>query len=68
MADQELPLEERTEPQPQSRPEKIHIHDVRELRYWTRTLGISSDELVSAVRAVGNDPEKVRDFVRRKAS
>lgn len=50
-------------------PERIHIHDVQELRYWTKSLGVSSDMLVSAVRAVGNSPDKVRDYLRtQKAS
>ena len=43
---------------------RIHIYEVRELRYWTRSLGISSDALVSAVRAVGSEEEKVREYIR----
>jgi hypothetical protein len=49
--------------------ERIQIADVQELRRWTKTLGVSSDMLVSAVRAVGHDSNKVIEFLRRpKAS
>ncbi len=44
---------------------KVNIHDVQELRYWTKTLGVSSDALVSAVRAVGHDSDKVMEHLRQ---
>ena len=43
--------------------DQIRIADVEELRYWTKTLGVSSDALVSAIRAVGHSPEKVREYL-----
>lgn len=49
-------------------PRRINIHDVQALRHWTKKLGISSDQLVSAVRAVGHDSDKVEDYLRRRAS
>jgi hypothetical protein len=42
---------------------KIKIYEVQDLRYWTQKLKISSDELVSAVRAVGEDAEKVQKYL-----
>lgn len=45
---------------------RIAVHDVQELRYWTKTFGVSSDALLSAVRAVGHDAEKVRDYLRNQ--
>jgi hypothetical protein len=66
--EQEFEHRETPAPESISRPKRVNIHDVQELRYWTKQLGVSSDMLVSAVRAVGHDPAKVEDFLRRKAS
>jgi hypothetical protein len=43
---------------------KIKIYEVQDLRYWTQRLKVSSDELVSAVRAVGSDSELVQKYLR----
>ena len=43
--------------------DQIRIADVDKLRYWTKTLGVSSDALVSAIRAVGHEPDKVREYL-----
>jgi hypothetical protein len=48
----------------QSQGKPIHIYDVQELRYWTKTFGVSSDALISAVRAVGNSSDKVQEYLR----
>jgi hypothetical protein len=48
---------------PQDRA-RINIHEVHELRYWTKTLGVSSDLLVSAVRAVGPSADRVREYLK----
>ena len=53
-------------PELTDRPSIIHIYDVKELRYWTKTLGVSSDALVSAVRAVGHDPGRVTEYLQRQ--
>jgi hypothetical protein len=67
------PIQEENQPTPinrnpptetMTRPEQIHIYNVKEFRYWTKTLGVSSDALVSAVRAVGNDPSKVTEYLQ----
>jgi len=43
---------------------RIHISEVQELRYWTKKLGVSSDALISAVRAVGSNMERVTEYLR----
>ena len=48
-----------------ARPRRVNIANVEELRYWTKSLGVSSDALVSAVREVGHDPDKVIECLRR---
>lgn len=49
---------------PNQNRSRIRIHEVDELRRWTKTLGVSSDMLVSAVRAVGPEEDKVREYLR----
>lgn len=34
-------------------PNKINIHQAHEIYYWTKALGVTSEELINAVRAVG---------------
>ncbi|MGZ3653982.1 MAG: DUF3606 domain-containing protein [Bdellovibrionota bacterium] len=43
---------------------RIHISEVQELRYWTKKLGVSSDALISAVRAVGSNVDRVQEYIR----
>ena len=38
----------------------INTHEDYEVQYWTKALGVSKDELLAAVKAVGNSAEKVR--------
>ena len=42
---------------------KIKIYEVQDLRYWTKKLNVSSDALISAVRAVGSDSKQVQDYL-----
>ncbi len=51
---------------PNQNRKRIHIADVSELRHWTKALGVSSDALVTAVRAVGPDEDKVREYLRAR--
>lgn len=44
---------------------RIDVHDPNELRDWTRSLGISAEELKAAVAKVGTSAEKVREYLRR---
>lgn len=39
---------------------KVNVHEDWELRYWTKTLGVSADQLRAAVRAVGVSAAAVR--------
>jgi len=39
---------------------KIHMHEEHEVRYWTRQLGVSKEELQKAVDKVGNGAATVR--------
>jgi hypothetical protein len=39
---------------------KINVNEDYELDYWTKTLGVTRDELRAAVTAVGPDAAKVR--------
>lgn len=54
-----------------SRPdsERINTREQYEINYWTRALGVSSEELLSAVKAVGDSEKEVRQYLgRRQAS
>jgi hypothetical protein len=44
---------------------RIDIHDPDELRHWTKSLGVSEQELKAAVARVGTSAEKVRESLRR---
>jgi hypothetical protein len=39
---------------------RIAMEEEHEVRYWTKALGVSKDELASAVARVGNSAEAVR--------
>ena len=41
--------------------DRIDIHDPDEVRNWTKSLGVSKEELERAVRAAGDRAEKVRE-------
>jgi hypothetical protein len=43
---------------------RVDISQPHELRYWTRTLGCSEQELRAAVAAVGEVAEEVREYFR----
>lgn len=40
--------------------DRINLGEPYEVQYWTRALGVSADELRSAVDAVGSTAEAVR--------
>ena len=50
--------------------DRISIEEKYELRQWSKGLGISvtREELVAAVRAVGNSADKVRQHLKEKNS
>ncbi len=39
---------------------KIHMHQAHEVKYWTKALGVSKQELQKAVDKVGNSAAAVR--------
>lgn len=43
----------------------INTHEDYELRDWAKSLGVTEDEVRSAVAAVGNSADKVRDYLSR---
>jgi len=40
--------------------DRINLSEDYEVRYWTKTLGVSEDELRAAVKQVGSTAEAVR--------
>lgn len=45
--------------------DRINMQQEHEVRYWTKELGVSEDELRQAVAAVGDRANKVREHLRR---
>lgn len=43
---------------------RIDINDPDEVRNWTKSLGVSKEELERAVRAAGTSADKVREHLR----
>ena len=48
--------------------DRIDMDDPDEVRNWTRSLGVTKDELPRAVEAVGNAAGKVYDYLGRNRS
>ena len=44
---------------------KINMHEDYEVKYWTKQLGVSRDELEKAVKKVGNSAAAVRKELGR---
>jgi hypothetical protein len=45
---------------------KINMHEDYEVKYWTKQLGVSGDELEKAVDKVGNSAAAVRKELGRQ--
>ena len=45
--------------------DRIDMNDEDEVRNWTKSLGVSKEELQRAVQAAGNQADKVREFLGR---
>ena len=45
----------------------IALQEDYEVRYWTEALGVTREELETAVKAVGHSADKVRAYVRDSA-
>lgn len=46
--------------------ERINVNQDFELRDWSKSLGVTPDQLKEAVQAVGDRAEKVREYLRNK--
>ena len=44
--------------------ERINVHQDYELRDWSKSLGVSPEKLKEAVQAVGDRPDKVREYLK----
>ena len=49
---------------PQDRA-RINVNEDHELRYWTKELGVSEQQLKEAVKAVGVSVEAVKQHLRK---
>ncbi|MBC5765290.1 DUF3606 domain-containing protein [Ramlibacter albus] len=47
--------------------ERINVNQDYELRDWSKSLGVSPEELKKAVAAVGDRAEKVREYLRSRS-
>ena len=43
--------------------DRIDLHDPDEVRNWTKSLGVSKEDLERAVRAAGDRADKVREYL-----
>jgi len=44
---------------------RVNIHEEHELDYWTKEFGVSKEELIKAVDAVGTSAEEVRKYLKK---
>ena len=44
--------------------DRIDMNDPDEVRNWTKSLGVSKEELQKAVQAAGTQADKVREYLR----
>jgi hypothetical protein len=47
--------------------DRIDMNDPDEVRNWTKSLGVSKEELARAVQAAGDRADKVREFLGRRS-
>ncbi|KWT70849.1 MULTISPECIES: DUF3606 domain-containing protein [unclassified Variovorax] len=45
---------------------RINLNEDYEVRDWSKSLGVTEDELRKAVAAVGNQADKVREYLKKK--
>jgi hypothetical protein len=48
--------------------ERINVHEDYELRDWSKSLGVTQEELKKAVAAVGDRAEKVREYLKNNSN
>ena len=59
--------DDKTKAQGQDR-ERINVHEDYELRDWSKSMGVSQEELKKAVAAVGDRAEKVREYLKNNGN
>lgn len=47
--------------------DRIDMNDPNEVRNWTRSLGVTKEELQRAVQAAGTQADKVREYLRGRS-
>jgi len=47
--------------------DRIDMSDEDEVRNWTKSLGVSKDELQRAVQAAGDRADKVREYLGNRS-
>lgn len=45
---------------------RINLNEDYEVRDWTKSLGVTEDQLRRAVAAVGDRADKVREYLKKK--
>ena len=45
---------------------RINVHEKWEVDYWTRTLGVSEEQLIEAVNAAGPTVKSVKEHLGRQ--
>lgn len=50
--------------QPQD-PKTINTHEVWEMNYWSKELGVSKEKIIQAVKVVGNSAAKVKTHLKK---
>lgn len=48
--------------------QRINVNEDYELRDWSRKFGVTPDELKRAVRAVGDEAEKVKEHLSQRGA
>lgn len=47
-------------------PDRINVHEDRELDHWSRQFGITREQLKEAVRRAGDRPQDIEQFLKKK--
>ena len=45
--------------------DRINVHEDYELQEWSKSLGVTKEQLKEAVKAVGTSAEKVREYLKK---
>jgi hypothetical protein len=45
--------------------DRINVHEDYELQEWSKSLGVTKEQLKAAVEAVGTSAQKVREYLKK---